>query len=148
MAIFKLPSKNIKLLVCGDRDWCDVHLVRTVMKLGYKTIKTVIHGNARGADQIAGSIAINEMYVPTFVFPANWGEYSAGAGPIRNSQMLMEGEPNLIIAFHNYIEISKGTKHMVKLARRYTEEVYIISKNNDPVIPDKLKRLLHNGFDV
>ena len=36
------------------------------------------------------------------------------AGPIRNQRMLVEGKPDLVIAFHDDLESSRGTKDMIK----------------------------------
>ena len=40
------------------------------------------------------------------------------AGAIRNGQMLTEGKPDLVVAFHGNISISKGTKNMVEQATK------------------------------
>jgi len=52
-------------------------------------------------------------------FPADWEKYGRAAGPIRNKQMIMEGKPDLVVAFHNNISKSRGTKNMVTQARRH-----------------------------
>lgn len=50
-------------------------------------------------------------------FPADWKQYGKAAGPIRNKQMLDEGQPDLVLCFHDDIEKSKGTKNMYELAK-------------------------------
>lgn len=51
-------------------------------------------------------------------FPAKWKEFGRAAGPIRNQQMLDEGKPELVLAFHDDLENSKGTKDMVGRAMK------------------------------
>ena len=46
-------------------------------------------------------------------YPADWDRHGRQAGVIRNRQMITEGNPNLVVAFHADIERSKGTKDMV-----------------------------------
>jgi hypothetical protein len=77
---------------------------------------TIIHGDARGADSLAGGLA---KLLGMFVIPvtAKWDIYGKAAGPIRNRQMLALG-PDLVLAFHNDIENSLGTKNMVTIARK------------------------------
>lgn len=41
-------------------------------------------------------------------FPAKWNEHGKAAGPIRNQQMLTEGKPDVVFAFHDDIASSKA----------------------------------------
>lgn len=47
-------------------------------------------------------------------FPALWDKHGRAAGPIRNTQMLDEGRPDLVLAFHRDLSESKGTRNMVE----------------------------------
>jgi hypothetical protein len=60
-------------------------------------------------------------------YPAQWHKYGRAAGPIRNQQMLAEGKPDLVLAFHDDIDGSRGTKDMVNRARRAGVKVEVIS---------------------
>jgi hypothetical protein len=119
-----------RVLVSGDREWTDVELVRkwlrTLKKIGFSVL---IEGEARGADSIARDAGLNIGY-EIMPFKAKWNQYSRTAGYIRNEQMITIGCPNLILAFHNHIEISKGTKHMVYLGKKYGIRTILISENN------------------
>ena len=86
----------------------------------------VIHGAARGADTIGGKVA-KEMKLSVEAIPANWGLYGKAAGHIRNKWML-DRKPDLVLAFHPDIESSKGTKHMVKIAREAGVEVRVFKE--------------------
>lgn len=113
----------IKTLICGDRNWNNYWPIYYVLsKLDKDTI--IIHGAARGADSIAGAIATSLGFEVVSV-PADWKKYGKAAGPIRNRVML-DMNPDLVIAFHNDIENSKGTKDCVKEAEKRGIEVKIV----------------------
>ena len=104
----------MRLLVCGSRDWKDYEAVRgQIVLLGPSA---VVHGGARGADRIAGQVA-EALGIPAEVFPAQWRLHGLGAGYIRNRQMLVEGKPDYVLAFHDDLEHSKGTRNMIARAR-------------------------------
>lgn len=114
----------MRILVCGDRDWTNINLIAEV--LGSFAFDTLIEGECRGADRLARKVvesfnlqacidtgdesAYQRLVLP---FPANWDKYAKGAGHIRNKQMLEVGQPDLVIAFHNHIEESRGTANML-----------------------------------
>jgi hypothetical protein len=77
----------------------------------------IIHGAASGADTIAGNVG-RSLGFDIIRFPAQWEKYGRAAGPIRNKQMLDEGRPNLVLAFHPNIVESKGTKNMINQAQK------------------------------
>ena len=112
-------SRKLRILVCGDRNWTDYFLIATTL---YKAIKheprvTIIHGAARGADSMAGIFArTNGLNVRSY--PAQWSKHGKAAGIIRNQQMLDEGKPDKVIAFHDDIKNSKGTKDMIERAKK------------------------------
>jgi hypothetical protein len=108
------------VLVCGDRKWDNRPLMEAVLsKIPLDKYDTLIHGDCRGADKMAGEIA-QEMGFHVIAYPAfkdvDWIKYGKACGPIRNKKMLEEGKPHLVIAFHNDLAGSKGTKNMVKIA--------------------------------
>lgn len=100
----------MRVLVCGDRNWTDKHLIAEV--LGSFPFDTLIEGEQRGADRLSREVAEtwNRLVLP---FPAHWEQYGKGAGHIRNRQMLKVGKPDLVIAFHKHIEESLGTADML-----------------------------------
>jgi len=105
----------MRVLVCGDREWTDLAAILRELKHHRATV--VIHGGARGADTLAGEAA-RQMKIPVEMFPAQWNLYGKSAGPIRNKQMLVEGEPDLVLAFHSDLMSSRGTRDMVRRADR------------------------------
>ena len=114
----------MRILVCGDRNWTDCKSIENRLKLLPKDT-IIIHGACRGADKIAG-LEAKKLGFEVLEFPAEWEKYGKGAGPIRNQKMLDEGKPDVVIAFHQDIENSKGTKDMVERAEKVGIKVEII----------------------
>jgi len=115
-----------RILICGDRNWTNKELIRHVLN-SMKDIEAVIEGECRGAD-ILGKQVAEEMGIFVVKFPADWLQYGKSAGPIRNQQMLNEGQPTKVIAFHNNINESKGTKDMLKRAKKRGIAVLLVSE--------------------
>lgn len=86
-----------RVLVCGGRDFNDVDRVRRgLLPFGRNIV--IIHGDARGADALAGSFARSEGIAEIKV-PAQWAYYGKIAGPIRNKWMLEGLKPDIVVAF-------------------------------------------------
>jgi len=114
----------VRLLICGDRNWSDGNAIREVIKSFNPTI--IIEGEAKGADTLA-RLSANAMGIETLKFPADWQKYGRAAGPIRNSQMLKEGNPDVVVGFHYKIDESKGTRDMLTRAKRAGKATYIFN---------------------
>src|SRR5438034_11139383 len=101
----------MRVLVCGGRDWTDGEaILRELERIHQETpITAVIEGEAPGADRLARQAA-DELGIPVVPFPADWKRYGRRAGPARNQQMVNEGQPDLVLAFHANAAPSKGTK--------------------------------------
>ena len=112
----------MKVLVCGSRHFNDYELLESV--LDKIDITTLIHGAARGADTLGGEYA-KRRGINAIAFPADWHQYGRSAGPIRNYKMLKEGQPDCVIAFLH--ENSRGTRHMIEIARKADIEVKVIN---------------------
>lgn len=115
------------ILVCGDRNWGDFLRIYITLQQYQHTATLVVHGAARGADTLAGEAA-DALHIPVKSFPANWDLYGKSAGPIRNRAMFNETSPNLVLAFHNNLSSSKGTKDMVEYAIKHGVSTKVISE--------------------
>jgi hypothetical protein len=133
----------MRLLVTGDRNWKDERIIQNVLEM-LKIIKpdmVVIHGGANGADSIAGDIA-ESLGIKTLEFRADWNKYGRAAGPIRNQQMLDEGKPTAVMAFHKDLRSSRGTLDMCKRARSINLPVTWLNETAFPVSDSKLDEYL------
>lgn len=131
----------MKVLICGGRtfgfmrnvdntktvrDPKEFNLFEETMEQ-YKTkIKRIISGGAFGADALAEYYA-RKNSIPIEVYHANWEQYGKAAGAIRNTQMLLDGEPDLVIAFPG----GKGTANMIKVAKAAGVETREIDYKRD-----------------
>jgi len=117
------PLKDkIVILVTGSRHFKDVPLLRNRFEK-YKAYKNVIviHGAARGLDQIAGEIATQNEWI-SFSYPARWNKFGRSAGPIRNQVMLAKLVEYRDMKWKTVIETfphkdSVGTRHMIRIAQ-------------------------------
>ena len=117
----------MRLLICGDRNWIDGEFIRNILlDIGPENIEVVIEGGARGADTLARKAA-QSLEIKVEEYPADWEFFGKPAGHIRNIQMLLEGRPTDVLAFHDDFENSKGTKDMIQRARKAGLTTTIIS---------------------
>lgn len=111
----------MRVLVCGDRNWRTTEPIRReLMTLSgsfeHPSEVVVIHGDCRGADKIAGTIA-EELGMTVVAVPADWDQHGKSAGPIRNLKMLGM-KPQKILAFNRDLKNSSGTLDMIFQANR------------------------------
>lgn len=116
------------ILVCGDRNWSKREPIERELNKFPKDTK-IVHGACRGADSLAGYVARRLGFINIKEYPAQWKEFGKSAGPIRNRQMLSE-EPDisLVMAFHEHIEQSTGTKDMLAIAEKAGIETKLFSE--------------------
>ncbi len=122
----------MRVLVCGDRNWTDRNLIRQALFLILQTHQnlTVIEGGCEGADLIAAEEA-RKLGADVLEFKADWKTYGKAAGPIRNQQMIDEGQPEFALAFHPDLTKSKGTKNMLALLRKAKIPYQHLKGNNE-----------------
>lgn len=107
----------MRVLVCGSTDFTDREHLYKFLDLLIPAIEVVIEGEAPGADTMAREWA-EEREIIVMPFPADWPHFGRAAGPIRNRQMLVEGKPDLVVAFPSkYLHDTKGTADMVRQSR-------------------------------
>jgi YspA, cpYpsA-related SLOG family len=115
----------VKVLVCGSRSWTNGRAIRHRLR-ELPSGSTIVSGGARGADQIAATVA-RSLGFEVVELQANWrpdGRYNPRAGFERNSAML-DLRPDLVLAFWD--GESTGTADTLEKARRRgiaTEVVY------------------------
>lgn len=106
--------------VTGGRDFNDPFLLAIALGLvrEYLGIAYLLHGNARGADRLAGVWAHNR-YVSIRSMPARWKADGDAAGPLRNEDMaqrlILEKPSCLCVAMPG----GNGTLDMMNRCRDY-----------------------------
>jgi len=116
-------------------DFIPILTVVRGLKFMHQDKLVIIHGACiyGGADLIAGACA-RGMEVKVEEYPAEWDKYGRAAGPIRNMKMLKLGA-DLVVAFHDNLAASRGTKHMVSIAEKAGIPVWKFATVNTPQPP-------------
>lgn len=110
------------VIVTGDREWRDARAMgKALDALPVGTV--VITGRAPGADTVCEQTAEGRPLVLILIPYFGW--LGKAGGPARNTFMkkllLMfrdVGYTIEVLAFHDHLELSKGTKNMVTQARK------------------------------
>lgn len=104
----------MKILVCGGRTYREGPRLFSYLDALHAEVGVtlVIHGDARGADRLAGGWA-NQRGIEQRAYPANWEKHGKAAGFRRNEEMLRRGQPDMVVAFPG----GPGTRSMCDLAR-------------------------------
>lgn len=108
------------ILACGSRNWTSYSQI--YQELAQYENAALIHGGARGADELAGR-AGEALRWQVLVVPADWNKYGRRAGFVRNVQML-DMQPDLVIAFWD--GKSRGTEHTIREAKARGIEVRVV----------------------
>lgn len=121
-----------RVLVCGSRDWTERAVIERVLRANGPAL--IVHGAARGADQLAASVA-HALGWPVEQHPAAWRRYGTSAGPKRNLAML-DTHPTLVIAFTTIPGGTPGTRHTLTTAYHRGIAVVIVTPDGTTqVIP-------------
>jgi hypothetical protein len=144
---------TFKILVTGDRNWKAKGVVELAFRDVIDSIEAevfndwslideiiVIEGGAKGADALCYTVAhdirngespVSSDYIMRIKVNsilADWKSYGKAAGPIRNRLMLDQG-PDYVIAFHDDLSLSKGTRNMVEQCVKAGLEVRLWSSD-------------------
>jgi hypothetical protein len=112
----------MKVIIAGSRDfddynglckYCD-HVLQNQKEI------EIVSGTAKGADQLGEKYATERGYAIK-KFPADWDKHGRSAGYIRNEEMAKYADA--LIAFWN--GNSKGTEHMINLAKKYNLKIKV-----------------------
>jgi len=106
-------KNGCRVVVAGSRSFDDYEKLAyelDVILKGKKNI-TIVSGTARGADRMGERYAA-EHGLSVEQFPAEWGTYHKGAGPIRNKKMVQSAD--VVVAFWD--GKSTGTKNIIECA--------------------------------
>jgi hypothetical protein len=147
--------KHLTVLVTGARDWAHERMLIYALSglvLAYASdthdewagVEILVGDCPTGADAQARAFCWR-LGLPHRVFEADWdgmaaqGKPRAAAGPLRNFDMVRalqatEGD-KLVVAFHDDLLRSKGTRHCINAAIRAGLPVYQVGKLTREVMP-------------
>lgn len=119
----------MQLIIAGSRGITDLVMVFEKLDAITATVTeeiTVISGGARGVDRLGETWAISRGH-SLRVMRAEWDRYGKSAGYRRNQQMAQEGT-HLIAIWDGQ---SRGTRHMIDIAREHGLEVRIVRTDKE-----------------
>ena len=130
----------MRVIIAGGRDFNDFKLLESNINKIFKQLSDeklisiyvnesnieIICGKARGADTLGEQFA-KDYKLSIKYFPADWNTYGKSAGYRRNAEMAnyAKEDNGVLIAFWD--GKSKGTKHMIDLAKSNNIRVFIIN---------------------
>lgn len=118
-------TNKVVLVVTGGREYTEESVITMALKTVGRELgatrenAVVVHGNARGADRLAGAWA-ESVGVRTVAVPAQWKAEGSRAGFKRNVRIVKRalanverGDTVVVVAFPG----GTGTDHMVRTCR-------------------------------
>jgi hypothetical protein len=123
-----MEAEGIRVIVAGAVGWTDAEAIRRELaRLPANCI--VIHGDAPGADALAGQIAARRGLTVEAMRKEkqDYQKYGRAAWKGLNERMLASGVVR-VLAFHAEIARSRGTKHLIELAQQAGIEVQVFAE--------------------
>ncbi len=121
-----------KIIVAGSRSFSDYSLVEKTLDGFFakenpdRSEVCIISGTASGADRLGERYAAAHG-ISLIRMPAMWEKYGRAAGPKRNEAMAKEATTaNKGVLFAFWDGISRGTNNMIKNAKKYELECFVI----------------------
>lgn len=115
----------IKLIIAGSRNFNNYTLLEEKVDEFLREYKDneieIVSGTARGADKLGELYALTRSF-KIKKFPANWNLYGRSAGYKRNAEMANYASHCVVF----WDGESRGTKHMIDLAKQYKLELLIV----------------------
>lgn len=129
--------RELRIIVAGSIDFKDYQLLSdTLMEyLGEMDDKDIvdnpsqvkfISGTCRGADVLGEQFAYTYEY-EVIRFPAAWDIYGRAADYRRNAEMVKYASEAYGVLFAFWDGKSRGTKHMIDLAKKHGLEVHVVN---------------------
>ena len=113
----------MKVIIAGSRTFNDYPKLKKKLDSILKNQKdiTIISGTASGADRLGERYA-NENHYNLEQYPAMWDIFGKKAGYMRNEEMAKVADACIVF----WDGKSRGTKHMIDIAKKYKLKLRII----------------------
>jgi hypothetical protein len=113
----------MNVIIAGSRTFNDYPLLKKKLDSILKNQKdiTIISGTANGADKL-GEIYAEQNHHKLEKYPAMWDLFGKKAGYMRNEEMANVADACVVF----WDGKSKGTKHMIDIAKKYKLKLRII----------------------
>ena len=113
----------MKVIIAGSRNFNDYNSLKNKLDIILKNQKevTIVSGTARGADRLGERYA-EENHHKLEKYPAMWDIYGKKAGYIRNEEVAKFSDACVVF----WDGKSKGTKHMIDIAKNFKLNLRII----------------------
>ena len=129
--------RELRIIVAGSREFYDYQLLSDTLMdyLAEMDDKDVvdnpsqvkfISGTCRGADALGEHFAYTYEY-EVIRFSVAWDRYGDSAGYRCNAEMAKYASEAYGVLFAFWDGQSRGTKHMIDLAKRYGLEVHVVN---------------------
>lgn len=144
-------AEPMRVIVAGSRGFTDqMTAFHELDKLFEGKAVKVVSGKAPGAD-LLGELWAQARGHALKCFPAEWDLYGKQAGYLRNVEMAKyarEQEEGMLVAFWN--GHSRGTEHMIRIAREKGLKVVVISIEDTSVTitPEEWTSLQKNALKL
>lgn len=131
----------MRIIIAGSRDFADYKLLyrkcsEILAQLSKEGLLTgsinedikhieIVSGGARGVDKL-GELFAKEHNIKVKRFIPDWECQGKSAGFKRNEQMALYAKEDNGVLFAFWDGISKGTNHMINLAKKHGLRVYVI----------------------
>lgn len=116
----------MKTIIAGSREITDYQQVLNAIGLIDWKITAVVCGMARGVDKLGKKFALQNQ-IPVHYYPAIWHIHGKSAGYLRNVEMAKNAEALIAI----WDGKSKGTSHMIDIARDFNLRVFVYSPQHE-----------------
>lgn len=110
----------MRTIIAGSRNISSHILVGEAVKESGFQITQVLCGGARGVD-LSGKMWASTAGIPVENYPAEWDRYGKRAGYLRNLEMANNADALIAI----WDGESRGTKHMIDIARELGLKVFV-----------------------
>jgi glycerophosphoryl diester phosphodiesterase len=115
----------MKTIIAGSRTIVDPRIIAKAISASGMYVTEVVCGMAAGVDTL-GLRWAKSRSIPVKLFPAGWDKYGKRAGYLRNQEMAKYADA--LIAVWN--GESKGTRHMIEIAKKEKLQVFVYDVNN------------------